>query len=450
MQKLVLCIFSLVMVFGCRENQAPPTHWGDIKFDFIVTDNNDITLRDLNLFVFDSLGMLIDEYYFDDISDVNYGDGFRISHGVYFFAAAINCGEPLEFEAKYTAALASATKADMNISSFRDWMESEAGNYYDALSGILHKVVFRGDQRFSFTVHTSEYNYALEHNFTIKLPTGDLPEFVSSRDGDKAHLRVMANIASTRAGEFAGVRRAWLNPTDNDSEYTFSLPLFEGNYKVSLWVDYSDNLVEDKYYDTSIPNKVSVLERDSYFANTLQKDGFWANTTLEIEATGDTTTLQNTTIEMVRPLARYLLQTTDIDKYREYMTKDSSLPAPEDLSVHIYYEGFFPSEFNIAQGVVSDARTGYGFEGTNIIDGNIMHLATDYIFAVGETFSDLTVEFMDSEGNVVSRCEGIRTKYAGGMESTISGAFLTKGIESSMGGGVNVDTEWDDDIDYKF
>lgn len=447
MQKLLLSLLLAIGLLGCTEHHVPLTNVGNVQFAFRISEEAVSSLRDLNFYVFDSAGILLDEYYYEGIEDINYNDGLLLGTGDYYFAAAVNCGEALDIEDDL--ALTAASKSSMTLASFNEWMQNKAGNYYDAYSGVIHKVVFRGDQTFLFSLYSSEYNYALNHEFMVILPSSDLPTFVSTREGDD-HLRVMANIVSTRAGEFEGVQRAWLTPTDEEDEYTFDLSIFEGTYSVSLWVDYSDNLIADKYYNTSSLSKIDILDKASYFGNTSQKDGFWAKERIVIDASDEEVTRATTEVKMTRPFAKYNMQTTDIDKYREYMLKDETLPEPEDLVVKVIYQGFFPSQFNIVQGVVSDALTGYSYDGINEIEGNIMHLASDYIFSMAETFTDITLEFSDSKGNLVSRCTGIRTRYCGGMESTISGNFLTRGLESNMGGGVEVETEWDDDIEYRF
>ncbi len=441
MHKRLFSLLVAILLFGCTEKHTPLTNIGDVNFAFSVSGSESVSLRDLNFYVFDSSGEMIDDYYYDDVDDIS---GMTLPTGYYTFAAAVNCGEPLDLEEEIT----SQTKSTVTYSDFKSWMEQKAGTYYDAYTGIARSLIFRGDQTITITLNSIDYSYALTQQFVVTLPSSDLSEY-SATKADDMRLRVMASITSTRASDYESLQRAWLEPTGNTDEYSFELSIFEGSYSISLWADYSTSLSEDLYYSTTSGSKVSLVSADEYTANTPYKDGFAAVVAAEVDAS-DSFTTSTITTTMTRPLARYSLVARDVDTYNSYREKDSSLPAVEDLTPRVSYEGYLPSEYNLTDLTLSDALTGYSYSGTNSVESDMLYFASDYIFATGELFTSVTIEFLSPSGEVVTKCSGVQVDYAVGYHSTITGDFLTLGLEGEYGGGISTDTEWDDDINFWF
>ncbi|MFI3288433.1 MAG: DUF6562 domain-containing protein [Rikenellaceae bacterium] len=441
MHKRLFGLLTAILLIGCTENHTPLTNIGDVNFAFSVSGSESVNLRDLNFYVFDSSGEMIGDYYYDDIDDIG---GMTLPTGHYTFAAAVNCGEPLDLEEEIT----SQTKSTVTYSDFKSWMEQKAGTYYDAYTGISRSVIFRGDQTITITLNSIDYSYALTQQFIVTLPSSDLPEY-SSTKADDMRLRVMASITSTRASDYESLQRAWLEPTGNTDEYSFELNIFEGSYSISLWADYSNSLSEDVYYSTTSGSKVSLVSADEYTANTPYKDGFAAVVAAEVDAS-DSFLASTITTTLTRPFARYSLVARDVDTYNSYREKDSSLPMVEDLTARISYEGYLPSEYNLTSLTLSDALTGYSYIGTNSVESDELYFASDYIFATGELFTSVTIEFLSPSGEVVTKCSGVQVDYAVGYHSTITGDFLTIGLEGEYGGGISTETEWDDDINFWF
>lgn len=443
MIKKFLALLIISLLVSCDGSIYDSSSYGTVKFTFSMASGESAELRDLNFFAFDGDGELQYQLYVDDYNDIN-SKGISLKTGYYTFAAALNCGEQLTFEEDVKA----KTKASVTLNDFKEWMQEKAGNYYDAYTGTTTGVVYVGSQTFNFSLNDIEYSYAFEQQFIAVLPSSDIPAFISTRDSDD-QLRVLATIESTRASDFETTQRAWLYPTDVDNEYSFSLSMFEGSYSVALWIDYGSYLSDDKYYNTEALTRIAILDKENYIANTSQKDGFAAYTTVSVEAK-DSANMATVEVEMMRPLAKYNIIATDVEIYNKLQAADESLPAIEDLSVKIYYEGYLPYDFSLTQLAVSNAQLGYSYDGTNIISNGTMLLASDYVFATVESFSDVTIVFSDSKGNIVSSCSGLRVSYAGDMESTVYGEFLTCGLEGDVSGGIGLETEWDEDINFRF
>lgn len=152
-------------------------------------------------------------------------------------------------------------------------------------------------------------------------------------------------------------------------------------------------------------------------------------------------------ISLQRPLAKYRIVANDVETYKKLMELEpDNYPPLEDLTVTMQYEGYFPTEFNAKSSTVTDAITGIGFSSkltdTNI-NYNTLNIASDWIFASRETSVTATITISDSKGNKVSSVSGVSISYKQGYQTSISGKFLTAGVDV---GGLDIDTDWDEII----
>ena len=145
---------------------------------------------------------------------------------------------------------------------------------------------------------------------------------------------------------------------------------------------------------------------------------------------------------------------TDVEGYLSLMAKGEDLPPIDRLQVSVSYEGFFPTGFNVVSGKPNDAFTGIGYvagieeaEGYN--PGEARQIGADFILTNGEESSvSVTVRIIDKNtGEAVSTLTGIQIPYRRGQLTTVTGTFLTAGRTS---GGVEIDTDWKEDIVIEF
>lgn len=215
------------------------------------------------------------------------------------------------------------------------------------------------------------------------------------------------------------------------STVAFDVPVDEGTYDLRLWSDCADPETGlSPYYDASDLRQVAMTTAP-YAAGVDGRDAAYAT------AVGASVALR-----LERPLARYRLVATDVDKY----AAAGGVPPLSDLTVRVDYEGFFPSSFNVATGKPNDAVEGLSYtckpSSGGGADGGLT-LASDWIIAAdADNGISLTVSLLDAEGRTVARTRRVRVPYRGGRLTTIRGSFLTAGSGS---GGVGLDHCWDDD-----
>ena len=198
-----------------------------------------------------------------------------------------------------------------------------------------------------------------------------------------------------------------------------------GDYDLRLWADWNGG-----YYNADDLGKVLVLT-DSYVANgeTDKKDAYYSTTTLSVPSspTGGV----EEAVSLVRPFAKYRLIATDVEAYYNLIEKGEALPPIEALQVRVTYEGFFPTGFNVATGKPNDALN----TGIHYTNGE-------------ESFVTVTIQMVDTNtGEAVATVQHVKIPYKRGHLTTVTGHFLTAG---KTPGGVQIDTEWGEDIVIEF
>ena len=159
-------------------------------------------------------------------------------------------------------------------------------------------------------------------------------------------------------------------------------------------------------------------------------------------------------VTLTRPLARYRIVTTDVEGYNNLIAKGEALPPIEELEASVSYEGFLPTAFNVATGQPNDALQGIAYRaGIVAADGfagdEARQVGADFVLAGDDdSFVTVTVQLTDrTTGETVSTVRGVKIPYRRGELTTVSGTFLTAGRTS---GGVEIDTDWGEDIVIEF
>ena len=255
----------------------------------------------------------------------------------------------------------------------------------------------------------------------------------------------------------------------DDGTYLAELSLQQGDYDLRLWADWtSDGTTDDKYYNADDLSAVTVLT-DNYVANGLtdEKDAYYASPSLTLPRREGTQISEENpssplggvegavTVTLTRPFARYRLIANDVEGYLNLIANGEDYPPVEDLQVLITYEGFFPTGFDVATGKPNDAlNTGIHYTtapvaATGYPEGEARQIGSDFVLTNGEeSFVTVTIQMIDPRtGGDISTVSGIQIPYRRGQLTTVSGAFLTAGRTS---GGVDIDTDWGDDIVIEF
>lgn len=291
----------------------------------------------------------------------------------------------------------------------------------------------------------------------MTLPDNTLPDYEPAkrnsrcRNGDTYNLRTVIELC--RKDDDTPLLKLNVNPEiqpDGKLFVDFDAP--HGQYELKLWTDrtHPDLPASDYLYDTGTLNSVTLFT-SPYKAGALLRDASYYYGELNHDA--ELTELE---IELVRPLAKYRLVADDVGRYNELREKyPDKYPLLSELTVEVGYEFFFPSVFNVTSGRPVDSATGVAYtsvpeQAAGFSPGQAVMVAHDCVLTNGsDSFVTLTVKVRGPDGKEVASSSGVRVDYRRGHLTTVKGNFLTAGTTSG-GGGVSIDTEWEDDIIIEF
>ena len=281
----------------------------------------------------------------------------------------------------------------------------------------------------------------------LTVPGLDLPAYTTRADGKQLRCVVEAYRAGTNVKVYRRVQDCALQ---SDGTFLAELSLMPGDYDLRLWADWNGG-----YYNADDLGKVLVLT-DSYVANgeTDKKDAYYATSSLSIPSS-PTGGVEGASVSLERPFAKYRLIATDVEAYYNLIDKGEALPAIEDLQVRVTYEGFFPTGFSVATGKPNDAlNTGIHYTSVPTVaegyDAKVnRQVGADFVLTNGEeSFVNVTIQMIDTNtGDIVATVQHVKIPYKRGHLTTVTGHFLTAG---KTPGGVQIDTEWGEDITIKF
>ena len=342
-----------------------------------------------------------------------------------------------------------ALPQEMTVPDLVEWLKAHAGDYPGLLTASAQIEVIPGDiHRLTLELKDGTSGISLATvTLRLALPDKTMPDYPASRsaDGESQPLRCVSEV--------------WQTGTDNcvhhriqncilqaDGTYLAELSLMPGNYDLRLWADWDGG-----YYNADDLGKVLVLT-DSYVANgeTDKKDAYYKASVLNV---GEEDTEQ--AITLTRPFAKYRLIATDVEAYYNLIEKGEALPPIEDLQVRVTYEGFFPTGFSVATGKPNDAlNTGIHYSSVPTVaegyDAKVnRQVGADFVLTNGEeSFVNATIQMVDTNtGDIVATVQHVKIPYKRGHLTTVTGHFLTAG---KTPGGVQIDTEWGEDIVIEF
>jgi len=279
---------------------------------------------------------------------------------------------------------------------------------------------------------------------SLTLPDKELPEFTknsASRTHDYS-LRATAEVYPKGSNE------CLLRHSSILSGHTFDLSLAEGDYDILLWTDYVPEAGKshrtDHYYTTTDLTYVQFSETLPYTANTDSRDAHALSFEAEVSG-GKQFTEKAITLE--RPLAKYQLLATDVEKYRLF-ERINNYPPMEELRVSVSYEGFFPNRFDVSTNMPTDAVVGIAYTGivqpTAETPEATAVIGSDYVFVNGsESEVTVTITITDKNGKTIARVPNVKINYRRDRLTTLSGEFLTAGITTA---GIVIDPDWEGEL----
>ena len=342
---------------------------------------------------------------------------------------------------------ANTTAADLS-----EWLKEHESDNSDLRTVSAQATVAAGEvKRLLLTLQGGTEGIGLT-DLTLRLtvPGKEMPDYASRAGTDESYsLRLVAEVYQQGTGARIH-RRTQLCTPQADGTYTATLGLQTGDYELRLWADWTtDGSTADKYYNADDLSSVTVLT-DGYVANgeTDGKDACYAVQTVSLDGAVEQP------VTLVRPLARYRIVATDVEGYLNLIAKGEDLPPIDDLQVRVSYEGFLPTAFNVATGKPTDALQGISYEAGIVTaegypEDEARQVGADFVLTGDDdSFVTVTVQTIDrTTGKTVSTVKGVKIPYRRGELTTVTGTFLTAGRTS---GGVDVDTEWGEDIVIEF
>ena len=373
-----------------------------------------------------------------------------------------------------------ALPQETTASDLTEWLNENCGAYPGLLTASVQTEIKAGEMNrihLRLTDGTSGIQLSTVR-LALSVPGLDLPAYATrTTDTDSKPLRCVAEVY--QAGTSNRVHRRVQDCTlQSDGTFLAELSLMPGDYDLRLWADWNGG-----YYNADDLGKVLVLT-DSYEANgeTDKKDAYYGSLSLTVNSLSLTVNSPSLTTSspsltlpsgegtqtggqssplgefegaLVRPFAKYRLIATDVEAYYNLISKGENLPAIEDLQVRVTYEGFFPTGFNVATGKPNDAlNTGIHYTSVPTVaegyDAKVnRQVGADFVLTNGEeSFVNVTIQMIDTNtGDIVATVQHVKIPYKRGHLTTVTGHFLTAG---KTPGGVQIDTEWGEDIVIEF
>ncbi len=440
---LVLCVVLGICLTACdgdaHEGEYPlPEGQGAM----IIGLESEAEVTDLTLYLFGSDGTAVLCETYDNPRELASGY-IPVPAGSYTLVIVAN-GDPADTKVE-------PLPEQTTIPDLVEWLKAHAADFPYMLTASEQVEVALGDIERLYLVLTDGTSgiHLTTLSLSLTVPGLDLPAYTPTRAGsDSKPLRCVAEVY--QAGTDNRVhRRVQECALQADGTYLAELSLMPGDYDLRLWADWNGG-----YYNADDLGKVTVLT-DNYVANgeTDKKDAYYSTTTLSVPSspTGEV----EGAVSLVRPFAKYRLIATDVEAYYNLINKGEALPPIEDLQVRVTYEGFFPTGFNVATGKPNDAlNTGIHYTSVPTVaegyDAKVnRQVGADFVLTNGEeSFVTVTIEMIDTNtGEAVATVQHVKIPYKRGHLTTVTGHFLTAG---KTPGGVQIDTEWGEDIVIEF
>ena len=240
-----------------------------------------------------------------------------------------------------------------------------------------------------------------------------------------------------------------------------SMKLHARSYQLVVWKDYvsAETPQEDLHYNTQslvpvIPN------RASHTGNTEYKDVFVGTTSLDLSAYADQWEAEvEQDVELQRPMARYELRATDVDKFLKRIV-DGEVSG-EKFTARIKYSGYLSAGYNVLDDVPKHSLMYMQYKTTFEVpeaEKEDLRIGFDYVFVSneGSVTIPMEVEIVDAD-NVTVANSVINVSVERGKNTVWTGEFLTGDDQGGQGGGdkpddeedgIGIDSDYDDEIDF--
>lgn len=394
-------------------------------------------LNDVHIYFFNEADILTSHYYYAKMTDLAL-DRILMKNGHYTVFAILNTEENLTLNAR-------SELSDVLFADFILWVKTLNVQYDHLLTGAERHEVKKGVSL--VTIDIKEGSEAAEMTkviFNLTYPQPRLPDYIATKTSntdDNIQLRAIIELFHKGTGNKISRHAKFVEPTSAEGVYSTTIAMPKGEFDMCIWGDYTINETEDYHYNTTNLKDVKILSKESYWANIDTRDGFVYASTIMVKESS-----QTESYILHRPVAKYEIVTTDLEKYNEERIQTGYPPA-EMLNIIVDYAGFLPAGYNVANGTLTASCEGYKYtaEVTNI-DEQKATIAKDFVLVNGnESGVVVNIIVKDNQGSTINIVNGVKINYKSGHLTTINGEFLTTGK-----GGVNIITDWDGEYNVEF
>lgn len=296
------------------------------------------------------------------------------------------------------------------------------------------------DMRFEINDEMLPFNDDPSHlQYTVNADSGpyDLRYTIEVHDMASKNTLVERKVLTT-------VRES----TDGLIVYEESFAVKASRYRIAVWVDQVPAGTDDDLFYAI--DRTVVKINGIYCGSTDYKDAFAGTCDIDLTPYENAKSIvrHHQTLELIRPLAKIQIITTDVDKYvRNVMQKALPVSSPvSNFTVKFSYSGYMPTAYKITESLIVDAVQNLSFLSTvEEISESASRLGYDYVFVNGNSSTvmvDMTL--YDSQGVEVKSISGIAIPVQIGRLTTISDNFLTR----ETGSGIGIDTGFEGTITY--
>jgi hypothetical protein len=447
----VLCM-ALLTLMGCSDKphdlpeDMPQEGAGCITIGFNTHLVADVPLQNVHIYVFDANDKFVQHKYYASMQEIAL-DRLQFELKKYTIYALLNTTPQTTPWEKVAPSVEVLNADNFYIKEFSRWLaEVEKTNLYAGiLSGILKHEVKNGLQLIIIDLNsgTGAPQIPDETELTLELtyPSPLLPDFIQVRSGENVRLRAVVEAYKRGTDERVMRKETFVEKVNDQGLHTAKVTLLEGEYDLRIWGDYALEANKDYHYNTANTKNIQILPKESYKANTDSRDCF-----VQADAITVSGSTQTKALTLTRPLAKYRLVATDLKKYEEIRVK-KGYPPLSDLQITVSYDGFLPCGYNIMQAELAGAAEGYAYASTvSDVALDEATICKDYVFVNGTQSSvSVTILLKNAAGQTIGGIKEVKVDYRIGQLTTIRGNFLTAG----QGGGIEIDTEWGDDIEVE-
>lgn len=242
-------------------------------------------------------------------------------------------------------------------------------------------------------------------------------------------------------------------------DFTTTITLPPGKWDLHAWQDHEPR-EGGCYYNTE--DLSSITYTQPYRGDIEQREAFEGMTSVEIPETYEEGISVSGTIDMARPMGRYVFIATDFEKfYTETLSKpgiqhappwhelapDARAEALKGYAIVALYPFYMPSTYNYFTQRITDSSTGIHYDAEIVpISSTEAKTASDHVFMNHhESGVQVQLGLRTPSNKILQLTDVITVPMKRGQTTYVRGNFLTAGV----GSGLDIDFMFSGDINIK-